>query len=86
MVELYRKAGIETAVERALFKKTSSKRLRQGQLVGSFVLLSALGGDCIEDIERLRLEIQKLMVRIGALTKSCCDVKLWIYCICRCCL
>jgi len=54
LVELYRKAGIEAAAEKALPHKKSPKGLRQGQMVESFVLLSALGGDCIEDIERLR--------------------------------
>ena len=54
LVELYRKAGVEAAAERALPKKKSSKGLRQGQMMESFVLLSALGGDCIEDMERLR--------------------------------
>jgi hypothetical protein len=54
LVELYRKAGVEAAVERALPKKKSPKGLRQGQMVESFVLLSALGGECIEDMERLR--------------------------------
>ena len=54
MVELYRKSEVEAAVERALPKKKSSKGLRQGQMVESFVLLSALGGDCIDDMERLR--------------------------------
>jgi len=54
VVELYRRAGIETVTERALPKKKSSKGLRQGQMVESFVLMSALGGDCIEDMERLR--------------------------------
>ena len=54
VVELYRKAGVEAAVERALPKKKSSKGLRQGQMVESFVLMSALGGDCIDDMERLR--------------------------------
>jgi len=54
LAELYRKAGVEAAAERALPKKKSSKGLRQGQMVESFVLLSALGGDCIEDMERLR--------------------------------
>ena len=53
LVELYRKAGVEAATERALPKKKSSKGLRQEQMVESFVLLSALGGDCIEDMERL---------------------------------
>jgi hypothetical protein len=54
LVELYRKAGVEAATERALPKKKSSKGLRQEQMVESFMLLSALGGDCIEDMERLR--------------------------------
>jgi hypothetical protein len=54
LVELYRKAGVEAAAERSLPKKKSPKRLRQGQMLESFVLLSALGGDCIEDMERLR--------------------------------
>jgi len=64
VVELYRKAGIEAAVERALPKKKSSKGLRQGQVVESFVLLSALGGDCIEDMERLRQD-KGLEVMLG---------------------
>ena len=54
LVELYRKAGVGAAAERALPKKKSSKGLREGQMVESFVLLSALGGDCLDDIERLR--------------------------------
>jgi len=64
VVELYRKAGIEAGVERALPKKKSSKGLRQGQVVESFVLLSALGGDCIEDMERLRQD-KGLEVMLG---------------------
>ncbi len=54
LIELYRKAGVGAAVERALPGKRSRKGLRQGQMVECFVLLSALGGDCIEDMERLR--------------------------------
>jgi len=54
LVELYRKAGAEVAVKRTLPHKKSPKGLRQEQMVESFVLLSALGGDCIEDMERLR--------------------------------
>ena len=40
--------------ERALPKKKSAKGLSQGQTVELFVLMSALGGDCVEDMERLR--------------------------------
>ena len=54
LVELYRKAGLESAAKRALPRKKSPKGIRQEQMVESFVLLSALGGDCIEDMERLR--------------------------------
>jgi hypothetical protein len=34
--------------------KGSAKGLKQGQTVESFVLLSALGGECIDDMEHLR--------------------------------
>lgn len=54
LVELYRKGGIEAAAERALPKKKSPKGLREGQMVESLVLLSALGGDCLDDMKRLR--------------------------------
>ena len=53
LVELYRRAGIGAVADRALPRKKSAKGLRQGQMVESFVLLSALGGDCIDDMERL---------------------------------
>jgi hypothetical protein len=56
LAELYRKAGVEAAVERSLPKKKSPKGVRQGQMVEVFVLLSALGGECLEDMERLRTD------------------------------
>ncbi|MDP3064085.1 MAG: hypothetical protein Q8O40_12870, partial [Chloroflexota bacterium] len=34
--------------------KGLAKGLKQGQTVESFVLLSALGGECIDDMKRLR--------------------------------
>ncbi len=57
LAESYREAGIEAAVERCLPRKKSPKGLRQGQMVsrqGQEHCLSALGGDCLEDMERLR--------------------------------
>lgn len=54
LVEAYRRFQVGEAAERALPKKRSSKGLSQGQMAESFVLLSALGGACIEDMERLR--------------------------------
>ena len=54
LVEVYRRYGVGDATERALPRKKTSKGLSQGQMTESFVLLSALGGECIEDMERLR--------------------------------
>ena len=54
VVEAYRRYGIGDAAERALPKKKTAKGLSQGQMTESFVLLSALGGECVEDMERLR--------------------------------
>src|SRR3990170_6469488 len=54
LVELYRRSGVEAAANKALPAKGSAKGLKQGQMVESMVLLSALGGDCVEDMQRLR--------------------------------
>ena len=54
LVELFRRSGLDAMSNRVLPAKGSAKGLKQGQTVESFVLLSALGGDCIEDMERLR--------------------------------
>jgi hypothetical protein len=54
LVEVYRQAGVGAVAERALPRKRSSKGLKQEQMVESLVLLSALGGECLEDMERLR--------------------------------
>lgn len=54
LVEAYRGYGVGDAADRALPGKKTRKGLSQGQMTESFVLLSALGGECVEDIERLR--------------------------------
>ncbi len=54
LVDLYRQLGIGEAAEKVLPAKKSNKGLRPGQVVESFVLLSALGGECIDDMKRLR--------------------------------
>lgn len=54
LIELGRKSGVIEIAERVLFQKKSPKGLTSGQTLESFVLLSALGGDCVEDMERLR--------------------------------
>jgi hypothetical protein len=54
LVEAYRKYRVGDAADRALRWKKTAKGLSQGQMTESFVLLSALGGESVEDMERLR--------------------------------
>ena len=54
LIEWGRRSGVLAAVERYLPAKKSSKGLGQGQFVEAFVLLSALGGDCLADFDGLR--------------------------------
>lgn len=54
LVELFRRSGIDATADNVLPAKGSAKGLKQGQMVESFVVLSALGGDCIDDIKHLR--------------------------------
>ena len=54
LVMLVRKCGLVESGNRLLPKKASSVGLQSGQMMESFVLLSATGGECYEDMERLR--------------------------------
>ncbi len=54
LVTLYRQLEIGEAAERVLPAKRSSKGLRHGRMLESFILLSAPGNECIDDMKRLR--------------------------------
>ncbi len=54
LVEAYRRYGVGDAADRALPRKKTAKGLSQSQMTESFILLSALGGECVEDMKRLR--------------------------------
>jgi hypothetical protein len=54
LIELGRRSGVIGAAERHLPAKKSTKGLRHGELVEAFVLLSALGGECLDDFDGLR--------------------------------
>ena len=49
-VELFRRSGIDAVANKVLPAKGSAKGLKQGQTVESFVLLSALGGEYVDDM------------------------------------
>src|SRR5918999_1099810 len=54
LIELGRRSGVLAAAERSLPAKRSSKGLGQGQFVEAVVVLSALGGECLDDFDGLR--------------------------------
>ena len=53
LVELYRKIEIGHLANKILPAKKNSKGLKPGEMVESFILLSALGGECFEDMQHL---------------------------------
>jgi hypothetical protein len=54
LVETARRSGVIAAADRVLPVKRNPKGLTQGQMIESFVLLSALGGECPDDLQTLR--------------------------------
>lgn len=56
LVEMYRRSGVDAVANKMLPAKKSTKGLKQGQTVESFVLLSALGGECVDDMQHLRTD------------------------------
>ncbi len=56
LIELGRISGVMATAERCLPAKKSPQGLGQGQMVESFVILSALGGECLDDFTNLRLD------------------------------
>jgi len=54
LVELGRRCGVMETAKRVLPPKKSPKGLTEDEMVESFVILSALGGECIDDMEQLR--------------------------------
>ncbi len=54
VVDLFRRLEMDQVCDKVLPAKGSAKGLKHGQMVESFVLLSALGGECVDDMKRLR--------------------------------
>lgn len=54
LVELYRKLEMDQLANKILPAKKTAKGLKPGEMVESFILLSALGGECFEDMQHLR--------------------------------
>lgn len=54
LIETMRQIEMTVKADKVLPLKKTSKGLTSGQMVECFVLLSTLGGECLEDMERLR--------------------------------
>ena len=54
LVGLFRRSGADEVANKLLPARCSAKGLKQGQTVESFVLLSALGGENVYDMQHLR--------------------------------
>jgi hypothetical protein len=77
LLELGRRSGVMAAAERYLPAKRSAKGLGQGQLVESFVVLSALGGECIDDFEGLRRDYG-LQALLGYQLPAAATARQWL--------
>jgi hypothetical protein len=77
LVELGRRSGVMAASAKYLPPKKSAKGLGQDQMVESFVLLSALGGDCIDDFDGLRRDYG-LRALVGYTLPSAPTARQWL--------
>ncbi|MBI5957063.1 MAG: IS1380 family transposase [Chloroflexi bacterium] len=77
LIELGRLSGVIGAADRCLPVKKSSKGLGQGQFVESFVLLSALGGECLDDFYGLRRD-QGLEAMLGYPLPPASTARQWL--------
>src|SRR5947209_6172875 len=72
-----RRSGVTAAAEQYLPQKRSPQGLGQGQLVEAFVLLSALGGDCVDDFDGLRRDMG-LRALLGYTLPAAATARQWL--------
>src|SRR3989304_2619514 len=77
LIELGRRSGVMQAAERHLPAKRSAKGLGQGQLGEAFVLLSALGGECLDDFDHLRRD-DGLAALVGYHLPAAATARQWL--------
>lgn len=77
LVETSRRSGVVATADRVLAGKKNPKGLTQGQMVESLVVLSALGGECPEDLQKLR-EDRGLAVLVGYELPAPSTVRGWL--------
>jgi len=76
-VETGRRSGVIATADRVLPGKKNPKGLSQSEMVESLTLLPALGGECIDDFEKLR-EDNGLEVLLGYRLPAPSTVRAWL--------
>ena len=77
LIETARRSGVFAVAERALPTKLSPQGLRQGEMVETLVLLSALGGDCLDDLDQLRRD-QGVAALTGYVLPAASTARQWL--------
>src|SRR5437870_5618075 len=76
-LETGRRSGVMAAAEQSLPQKRSPQGLGQDQFVEAFVLLSALGGDCVDDFDGLRRDMG-LAALLGYTLPAASTARQWL--------
>lgn len=77
LIELGRQSNVMAAAEKYLPAKQSPKGLSQAELVESFVMLSALGGECLDDFTHLRQD-EGLASMLGYTLPAASTARQWL--------
>ena len=77
LIDCLRRSGVPAAAERHLPAKRSPKGLDQGRMTEAFVLLSALGGECLDDFDHLRRD-QGLAALLGYTLPAAATARKWL--------
>lgn len=77
LIELGRQSNVIAAAEKYLPAKQSPKGLGQGDMVEAFVMLSALGGECIDDFTHLRRD-EGLATMLGYTLPAAATARQWL--------
>ena len=77
LIELGRRSNVMAAAEKYLPAKQSPKGLGPGEMVEAFVVLSALGGECLDDFTQLRQD-EGLATLLGYALPAAATARQWL--------
>ena len=77
LIELGRQSNVIAAAAKYLPAKQSPKGLGQGDMVEAFVVLSAVGGECIDDFTNLRRD-EGLATMLGYTLPAASTARQWL--------